>query len=91
MTGNDAGGNASSAHTPMGSDVPPKSPISPAARKFAEYLARRMEPMIQHAATCATNQAPEGRAHAASQASRSGAETQISVGLKQRNNDAQQN
>jgi hypothetical protein len=36
--------------------------VSPAARKFAEYLARRMAPMIQHAA-----------------------------GLKQRNNDAQQN
>jgi hypothetical protein len=24
--------------------------ISPAARKFAEYLARRMRPMIEHAA-----------------------------------------
>jgi hypothetical protein len=49
MTSNDAGGNASSARTPMGADVPSKPPISPAARKFAEYLARRMQPMIDKA------------------------------------------
>jgi hypothetical protein len=49
MTNNDAGGNASSARTPMGADVSSKPPISPAARKFAEYLARRMQPMIEKA------------------------------------------
>jgi hypothetical protein len=48
MTNNDAG-TASSARTPMGADVPSKPPISPAARKFAEYLARRMQPMIEKA------------------------------------------
>jgi hypothetical protein len=48
MTNNDAG-NASSARTPMGADVPAKPPISPAARKFAEYLARRMVPSIKKA------------------------------------------
>jgi hypothetical protein len=45
MTTADAGGNASSARN----DVPSKPPISPAARKFAEYLARRMRPMIEKA------------------------------------------
>jgi hypothetical protein len=50
MTSNDAGNNASSARTPMGADVPPKPPISPAARKFAAYLARRMLPKIANAA-----------------------------------------
>jgi hypothetical protein len=41
----------------MSTDAP-KS-ISPAARKFAEYLVRRMEPMIQHAATRPMRHAPE--------------------------------
>jgi hypothetical protein len=48
MTTNDAG-TASSARAPLGADVPSKPPISPAARKFAEYLARRMRPMIEKA------------------------------------------
>jgi hypothetical protein len=47
MKPNDAGGFASSERTPMGTDV--SKTISPAARKFAEYLARRMRPMIEHA------------------------------------------
>jgi len=45
MKRTDAGGNASSERN----DVPSKPPISPAARKFAEYLARRMQPMIEKA------------------------------------------
>jgi hypothetical protein len=45
MTIHEAGGNASSARN----DVPSKPQISPAARKFAEYLARRMRPMIEKA------------------------------------------
>jgi hypothetical protein len=48
MTTNDAG-TASSARAPLGADVPSKPPNSPAARKFAEYLARRMQPMIEKA------------------------------------------
>jgi hypothetical protein len=48
MTSNDAG-NASNARTSISQDVPSKPPISPAARKFAEYLARRMRPMIESA------------------------------------------
>ena len=50
MTNTDAGDNASSsARTPMSANVPSKPPISPAARKFAEYLKRRMVPQIEHA------------------------------------------
>jgi hypothetical protein len=48
MTSNDAGNTASSARTPMSAHAP--KTISPAARKFAEYLARRMRPMIESAA-----------------------------------------
>jgi hypothetical protein len=33
----------------MRADVPPKPPTSLGARKFAEYLARRMQPMIEKA------------------------------------------
>jgi hypothetical protein len=43
-----AGKNASNARASMNTDAPKN--ICPAARKFAEYLARRMGPMIQHAA-----------------------------------------
>jgi hypothetical protein len=51
MTNTDAGANAGSECTPIASDQPSsKPPISPAARKFAEYLARRMAPMIERAA-----------------------------------------
>jgi hypothetical protein len=51
MTNTDAGANAGSECTPIASDQPSsKPPISPAARKFAEYLARRMAPMIESAA-----------------------------------------
>jgi hypothetical protein len=57
MTSNDAGNNASGARTPIGADVPPKPSISPAARKFAEYLARRMLPKI---AQPASTQHPRG-------------------------------
>jgi hypothetical protein len=49
MNRNDAGGNAGSAPMPIDVSVPSKAPISPAARKFAEYLARRMRPMIEKA------------------------------------------
>ena len=47
MKSNDAGVFASRERTPMGTDV--SKTISPAARKFAEYLAKRMRPMIDHA------------------------------------------
>jgi DNA topoisomerase VI subunit B len=47
MKPNDAGGLASSERTPIGTEV--SNAVSPAARKFAEYLARRMRPMIDHA------------------------------------------
>jgi hypothetical protein len=43
-----AGKNASNAHASMSTDAPKTS--SPAARKFAEYLARHMGPMVRHAA-----------------------------------------
>jgi hypothetical protein len=45
MTTNEAGGNASSARD----DVPSKPPVSPAARKLAENIARRLVPMIEYA------------------------------------------
>jgi hypothetical protein len=45
MTIYDAGGNASSARDV----VPSKPPISPAARKLAENIARRLVPMIEYA------------------------------------------
>ena len=48
MTIHDAGGNASSARDGVRSEP---LLLSPAARKFAEYLARRMVPMIESAAT----------------------------------------
>ncbi len=49
MKRTEAGGSASSARMPMSADVPPKPPTSPGARKFAEYLARRMQPMTEKA------------------------------------------
>jgi hypothetical protein len=57
MTKAQAGNNAGSERTPI---EKPKT-ISPAARKFAEYLARRMLPMIESTAkrTEATRQ-PNG-------------------------------
>jgi hypothetical protein len=46
----DAGDTARSECTPI-SKPPSSTPsISPAARKFAEYLARRMAPTIEYAA-----------------------------------------
>ena len=52
MTNPDAGDNAgSNARAPKHADVTSKPPISPAARKLAEYIARRMAPMIESAAT----------------------------------------
>jgi hypothetical protein len=39
----------------MSADAP--KAVSPAARKFAEYLARRMRPMIEHAAARAHDEA----------------------------------
>jgi hypothetical protein len=48
MTNTDAGGYASNALSPRNTDA--SKTISPAARKFAEYIARRMAPMIDHAA-----------------------------------------
>jgi hypothetical protein len=58
MKPNDAGEPASSA--PMTAEVP--KTISPAARKFAEYLARHMAPMIESAAAKRTEatQQPNG-------------------------------
>jgi len=48
MTNSPAGDHASNPRAPMSTDAPKTT--CPAARKFAEYLARRIEPMIQHAA-----------------------------------------
>jgi hypothetical protein len=48
MTNSPAGENASSSRSPKSTDVPKST--CPAAHKFAEYLARRMGPMIEHAA-----------------------------------------
>jgi hypothetical protein len=48
MRDSSAGDNASNARASMSTDAPKST--CPAARKFAEYLARRMGPMIQHAA-----------------------------------------
>jgi hypothetical protein len=36
--------------TSTAANPPSKRPISPAARKFAEYLARRLAPMIEYSA-----------------------------------------
>jgi hypothetical protein len=47
MNIDDAGGIASSAGAPLSTTAPKRT--SPAAQKFAEYLARRMKPMIEHA------------------------------------------
>jgi hypothetical protein len=47
MTDSSAGKNTSNARAPMTTRL---RTSSSAARKFAEYLARRMGPMIQHAA-----------------------------------------
>jgi hypothetical protein len=62
MTSNDAGGNASNCtRTPMGSDAPStKLPISPAARKLAENIARRLIAKIEYARrqTTTANQRP---------------------------------
>jgi hypothetical protein len=50
MNNPDAGPKAGSECTPITNDQPSSQPpISPAARKFAEYLARRMVPMIESA------------------------------------------
>jgi hypothetical protein len=46
MSIEDAGGIASSAGAPVSTTAP--KPTSPAAQKFAKYLARRMKPMIEH-------------------------------------------
>jgi hypothetical protein len=56
MTTNEAGGNASSARD----DVPSKPPVSPAARKLAENIARRLVPQIEYARRQSTtaNQKP---------------------------------
>ena len=48
MTNSPAGDHASNARASMSTDAPKSN--CPTARKFAEYLARRMGPMIQHAA-----------------------------------------
>ena len=60
MNNPDAGPKAGSECTPIANHQPSTAPISPAARKFAEYLARRMVPMIESATakrTEATQQA----------------------------------
>jgi hypothetical protein len=49
MNNPDAGPKAGSECTPIANHQPSTAPISPAARKFAEYLARRMVPMIESA------------------------------------------
>jgi hypothetical protein len=49
MKPNEAGEPASSVRAPMGADELPKTrTISPAARKLAEHIARRMLPKIEH-------------------------------------------
>jgi hypothetical protein len=48
MTNSPAGDHTSNTRAPMSTDAPKST--CPAARKFAEYLARRMGPMIEHAA-----------------------------------------
>jgi len=48
MTNSPAGNPASNTRASTSTDAPKST--CPAARKFAEYLARRMGPMIQHAA-----------------------------------------
>jgi len=48
MTNTSAGDHASNTPASTSTDTP--KTISPAARKFAEYIARRMRPMIEHAA-----------------------------------------
>ena len=48
MTNPTAGNPASKQRASMSTDAPKST--CPAARKFAEYLARRMGPMIEHAA-----------------------------------------
>ena len=48
MTNSPAGDNASNPRASTNTDAPKST--CPAARKFAEYLARRMGPMIEHAA-----------------------------------------
>jgi hypothetical protein len=48
MTNKASGDPASNQGASMSTDAPKST--CPAARKFAEYLARRMKPMIQHAA-----------------------------------------
>jgi hypothetical protein len=48
MRDNSVDDNASNASGSMSTDA--LKTISPAARKLAEYLARRMGPMIQHTA-----------------------------------------
>jgi hypothetical protein len=47
MTNSPAGDNASNTRVCTSTDA--CKTISPAARKFAEYIARRMRPMIEHA------------------------------------------
>jgi hypothetical protein len=48
MTNTSAGDHASNTRASTSMDA--SKTISPAARKFAEYIARRMRPMIEHAA-----------------------------------------
>jgi hypothetical protein len=48
MTDATADDNASNARASISTDA--SKTISPAAHKFAEYIARRMRPMIEHAA-----------------------------------------
>jgi hypothetical protein len=47
MTNTSAGDHASNTRASTSMDA--SKTISPAARKFAEYIARRMRPMIEHA------------------------------------------
>ena len=49
MSSTDTGPRASE-RTSTAINRPSKRPISPAARKFAEYLARRLAPMIEYSA-----------------------------------------
>jgi hypothetical protein len=48
MTNDTIGDNTSNTQALMSTDT--SKTISPAARKFAEYIARRMRPMIEHGA-----------------------------------------
>jgi hypothetical protein len=57
MNQSNPGDNASNVKSSMSTEA--LKTISPAARKFAEYIARRMVPMIEHAGARADSHVPD--------------------------------